>query len=92
MKPIVAIVLLSAAALACGCASNSKPATASASAKPVNKVCAIMTEHPVKEKNTPTVAWKGQTVGFCCGDCIDEWNKLSAADKDKALASALAAK
>lgn len=92
MKPIVTIALLSAAALACGCASNSKGSGASASAKPVNKVCAVMTEHPVDEKNTPTVAWKGQTVGFCCGDCVDEWNKLSSADKDKALAAAMAAK
>ena len=90
MKRIVATVLLSAAAIAVGCASQSKGTTASAA--PVNKICVINTEHPVKAKNPPTVAWKGQTVGFCCADCIDGWNKLSAADKDKALATAMAAK
>lgn len=88
MKRIAPSLFLAACTL--GCASQSKDATASA--VPVNKVCAIMHEHPVKEKNPTTVSWKGQTVGFCCADCVDEWKNLSAADKDKALATAMAVK
>jgi hypothetical protein len=73
-----------------GCASQTKDAAASAT--PVNKVCAVMHEHPVEAKDPATVSWKGQTVGFCCADCVDEWKNLSAAEKDKALATAMAAK
>lgn len=93
MNRIAVTVLLAATALTMGCASNSKSSTASASASaPVNKVCPMMPDHPVKEKKPTTVAWKGKTVGFCCGDCVDGWNKLSDAEKDKALAGAMAAK
>lgn len=88
MKRIAPLLLLAACAL--GCASQSRDTAVAA--VPVNKVCAIMHEHPVEEKDPTTVSWKGQTVGFCCAACIDEWKKLSAAEKDKALATAMAAK
>lgn len=90
MKYIVVMSLVGALALTVGCASSTK--TASASGKPVNMQCPLMLDHPVKAKTPPTAEWKGQTVGFCCADCVDGWNALSAADKDKALAAAVAAK
>ena len=88
MNRLIAALLVAGVSL--GCASKSKTTTASAA--PVNKMCAIMHEHPVEATEPATISWKGQTVGFCCADCIDEWNKLSSSDKDKALAAAIAAK
>lgn len=90
MNPIVAVSMLAALAVTVGCASTSK--SASASAKPVNTACPMMLDHPVKAKSPPTAEWKGKTVGFCCADCVDGWNALSPAEKDKALADAIAAK
>jgi len=90
MKRLSLVLLVAASAVAFGCASNSK--STAASAAPANKHCVVMIEHPVKEKNPTTVQWKGKTVGFCCADCIDEWNKMSEAGKEKAYAAALAAK
>ena len=34
------------------------------------------------------VDWNGQTVGFCCPECIPEWNELSDDDKREKLAEA----
>ena len=36
--------------------------------------------------NTKTVSYKGQTVGFCCGNCPNNWAKLSDADKERLAA------
>jgi YHS domain-containing protein len=41
--------------------------------KPVNKHCAVMTEHPVDER--VTIQHEGKTIGFCCEDCIPEFKK-----------------
>jgi YHS domain-containing protein len=50
------------------------PATqASASLTVANKYCAVMTEHEVDPK--VTVASGGKTVGFCCKDCIETFEK-----------------
>lgn len=75
---------------AAGCASQSK----SAAAGPVNRLCPIMYEegHTVPQEDAATVRHKGKTVGFCCEDCINAWNRLSDAEKDRALSAAMAAK
>ncbi|MFT3685551.1 MAG: hypothetical protein QM783_11585 [Phycisphaerales bacterium] len=52
----------------------------------VNATCAIMHDEPVDPELT--TEWKGQKVGFCCKGCIPKWNKLTAAQKDAALAAA----
>ena len=76
-----------AVSLACialaGCASENK--TAAAGAAPANSKCPITGK---AVDNTKTVAYKGKTVGFCCGGCPDKWAKLSDADKDAKLAAA----
>lgn len=92
MKPVVAVVALAACAGLCACASSSKKGASASAGKPVNKVCPMMLEHDVPEKDAATVAYKGKTVGFCCADCIDGWEKMSDAKKDKMLAEAIAAK
>ena len=48
---------------------DSQPAT-----KPVNKFCPIEPDNEVDPKIKTTV-YKGKTIGFCCADCINEFNK-----------------
>ena len=53
---------------------TTKPAATQASGKPVNKFCAVEgKDHDVDPK--VTTVYKGKTIGFCCRDCIDEFNK-----------------
>ena len=50
-----------------------------------NTVCPIMGD-AVDEKLT--TIWNGKTIGFCCAECLPEWNKLSDDEKSEKLASA----
>ena len=75
----VAAAILGGAAIA-GAADDkpktptTKPAATQASGKPVNKFCAVEgKDHDVDPK--VTTVYKGKTNGFCCKDCIDEFNK-----------------
>lgn len=90
MKRFAPTFVLLACALCLGaCQSSSKTQTAAATVgTPVNKVCPLMTEHPVSK--TVTVMHKGQTVGFCCDDCKDSFENMSEQEKDAALAAAIA--
>lgn len=97
MKVLTAGLVLGAAAMGgckSGCcgecqtpAAGDVKATEAKAAGPVNSVCAIENEDPVDE--SVTVAWRGQTVGFCCPGCIKEWAKLSDSQKDAAVAKAI---
>lgn len=52
---------------------TTKPST-TAPAKPINKFCAVEGgDHEVDPK--VTTVYQGKTIGFCCRDCIDEFNK-----------------
>lgn len=51
----------------------------------VNTHCPIM-GHEVTDDGGRT-EYKGGTVGFCCPGCIDSFNELDGAAKDKALAT-----
>lgn len=85
---IAAVVLAGAGVLMlAGCASQSK-SQAHAGAKPVNAVCPVG-GHAVDATAT-TVEYKGQAVGFCCDDCAPKWAAMTDAQKDKALAKAMA--
>jgi YHS domain-containing protein len=53
-------------------AATTKPA-ATQPATPVNKKCPV-TGEDIDPKGK-TVQYKGKTVGFCCDDCIDMFNK-----------------
>jgi len=54
----------------------------------VNSMCAVMPQDPV-DPALATAEWRGQKVGFCCKGCVPRWNKMSAAEKDAALAAAM---
>ncbi len=50
------------------------PATqASASAKPINKFCAVDRDQEVDP--TVTYLYQGKVIGFCCDDCIPKFKK-----------------
>ncbi|MCK6448849.1 MAG: hypothetical protein L6Q99_20840 [Planctomycetes bacterium] len=53
-----------------------------------NEYCAIVLDDPVDP--SIVVDWNGQKVGFCCKGCLPRWEKLTAAEKDAALAAAIA--
>lgn len=55
----------------------------------VNAYCPVMLEDPVDPTVTPA-AWKGTSVGFCCMGCLPKWTKLTDAQKDAAVAAAVA--
>jgi YHS domain-containing protein len=40
---------------------------------PVNKFCPVEPENEVDPK--VTVVYKGKIIGFCCADCIKDFNK-----------------
>lgn len=54
----------------------------------VNHYCAVMLEDPVD----PTLVreHKGQRVGFCCAGCFKRWDAMNDAQKDAAVAAAVA--
>ena len=64
-------------------ADNKAPATTQAAkdGPPVNKFCAVEGGDNKVDPQT-FVIYKGQKVGFCCADCIKEFNK----DPDKYVA------
>ena len=41
--------------------------------EPVNKFCAVQKDEKIDPK--VTYEYKGQTIGFCCADCIPEFKK-----------------
>ncbi len=71
------------------CQNSPKADTAAAAPATVNKVCALMHDHPVDP--ALSVDYKGQKVGFCCDDCKVEWAGMSDAKRDAQLAGAIAA-
>jgi len=43
-------------------------------AAPINKYCAVQGEGNPVDPNV-TVIYQGKTIGFCCEDCIADFNK-----------------
>lgn len=89
---LVAAMVIGAMLVPAGCASRKeaecrqvKPGTVTT----VNSYCAVMHEDPVDPSVAPAT-WKGQSVGFCCEDCIERWEKKSPAEKDASLQAAIA--
>jgi hypothetical protein len=65
--------------LLCACQSSqpaADPTTrpAMASVVPVNKFCPVNAGNPVDDR-CPTVLYDGKVIGFCCPDCIEDFNK-----------------
>lgn len=55
----------------------------------INSKCPLMDDPADPEV---TVTYKAKVIGLCCEDCIDDWAKLSTAEKDQHLAKMLAGK
>ncbi|MBL0869035.1 MAG: hypothetical protein IBJ18_00485 [Phycisphaerales bacterium] len=72
-------------------AKSAIPRAADGSIVAVNAMCPAMPEHPVKKKLDESVVrvYKGKVVGFCCSDCPEQWDAMSDADREKALAAAM---
>ncbi|MCC6322929.1 MAG: hypothetical protein IT438_16005 [Phycisphaerales bacterium] len=55
----------------------------------VNHYCVVVGDDPV-DPSVKAITWKGQQVGLCCEGCRPRWNKMSEAEKDQAVARAVA--
>ena len=77
-----AIALNAAAEKPAESAAAAAPSTQAAATQPapINKKCPISGD--AVDPKGKTVTYKGKTVGFCCDDCIEKFNK----DPDKYLA------
>lgn len=77
----IAVALLATAAVVMaadkprrGPATRPSAAATQAAAKPVNKYCAVEgKDHEIDPK--VTVIYKGKVIGFCCRDCVEEFEK-----------------
>ena len=94
---VAACVLGLALAFTAGCKSDEKKAegpaasnTGAMAVKADNTKCPG-TLAPVNP-SVPTVAYKGKNIGFCCGKCPAAFAKMTDAEKDAAVAKAMAAK
>lgn len=85
--PGLFLFLLSVATVV-GCSQSSEPGDAAVSAAATNAFCPIM-GGPVSPDGG-TVEWNGQTIGFCCDGCDDEWQSLSESEKEQKLSEAKA--
>lgn len=56
-----------------------------------NTMCAVNPNDPV-DPSVTAAEWKGQKIGFCCKGCIPQWNKMTAAQKDAAVAKVVPAR
>jgi YHS domain-containing protein len=53
---------------------TTRPATTqAAAAKPVNKFCVVESDNKIDPK--VFVIYKGKTIGFCCNDCKEDFEK-----------------
>ncbi len=96
MRTLASLTLLLAAITWAGCSQETPgpsdsgeaavdPAAESLSPT-VNTHCPIMGGEVTPEGGT--VEWNGQTVGFCCSDCIAKFEALSDEEKQAALEKA----
>jgi len=60
-------------------AALTKGATTAVTSDPVNDVCPVMGGDVDKE--SPTVAYRGREIGFCCAGCEKKWNAKPEAEK-----------
>ena len=73
------ILLCACMLLAVGCSTNKAPVSAvvgpatQASAKPINTHCAVDKGDEIDPK--VTYLYNGQTIGFCCEKCVEEFKK-----------------
>ncbi|MFG0331291.1 MAG: hypothetical protein ACF8PN_15495 [Phycisphaerales bacterium] len=62
------------------------PAESAVQTVAFNPNCPMMPEHEV-DPEAETAEYNGVVVGFCCGDCLAEWNEMSDEKKAEFVAS-----
>jgi len=76
--PAVAAMLIGGAAFV-GAADKPKGPTTRPSTtkpvagKPINKFCAVESDNKIDPK--VTFVYQGKTIGFCCRDCLEDFQK-----------------
>ena len=90
-KILALCALLSGVIIVAGCSDTSAPDTTQNSSTAealaaINSHCPIM-GNPVKDNGGRTT-WNGDTIGFCCPKCIDEWDSLAEEEKQTQLTNA----
>jgi hypothetical protein len=84
----VVLAFTGAIALAvAGCQKDGKTDEGKAPVQVVNDKCPIMggAINPAKVPAAQTRQFKGQTIGFCCTNCLPAWDKLSDEQKQAKL-------
>lgn len=66
-----------------GCAGTKHTAPMNAT---INTKCVISGE--ALKADSPTVDYMGKKIGFCCDHCVENWNKMSDAEKQAKLGAA----
>ena len=72
MKTVLYFIVI-ISALCVGLLVKAQTAAPSTQPAPINKMCAIETKNAIDP--TVTVMYKGKVIGFCCKDCIPEFQK-----------------
>ena len=79
IQAVAAITLLLAIVVGC-----TEAAMSGASVTLSNTECPVTGQPASRDVTTE---WDGKTVGFCCSDCLPEWETLSDEQKAEKLAS-----
>jgi hypothetical protein len=101
---IGALSVISACSPSAPSATPNKPARVTKSDAPVaeetlpdgyvrvsNRLCPILTDHAIRKGRVLrelSAEHKGQTIGFCCEDCVDAWKAMSDDERDEAIKQA----
>jgi len=87
VRTLTAVGMICLAGTFVGCQNGEKngdSATSQPAMGMMNDSCPMMPSHAAKE--SVTVSYKGQTIGFCCEMCVGSWNDLSDAEKAEKVA------
>ena len=91
MKRTLSLITAGLFLLGASCHSTSNSSGTSSSAQAaMNAKCPMSGEE--LDAQSPTEAYKGQNVGFCCTKCMKRWDALPDADKNAKLDAAGKAK
>lgn len=92
---VAGVFLIASAIGLAACQNGEKTAsTAEAKVQTVNTVCPVGGHDFDSGSRTAktTRTYKGQTIGFCCPDCVEAFDSMTAAEKDGVLKLAQANK
>ena len=89
MRKTLSLCMLATLGLSMGCGDSTSDVVADKGKgiTVVNKVCPIMGSDVKVEELTPELTrdFNGKKVGFCCPPCLEEWDKMTEAEKTAKL-------